>query len=207
MINLTRRQVFWLGVAVGTIAVIFLVLVLLSWLQPAPSVQTALSEIKATQVAQATSLSALESSGTVTSTPTPLAGPPPPEKVLVTVERFVCEMADDEGTDNAVDMSLFQFAVNGNILHNWTSTNGYQEMNEGDVHYAGEGIEVPYGQLVLTAKVIDNDNGFTEDELGTSSLTLQPSQLLENNGKHFLYIYSDDFRFRVEITIAQSITP
>lgn len=60
MINLTRHQVFWTGLAVGAIAVIFLVLLLFLWLQPAPSVQTALSKLEANQQYQATEVAALE---------------------------------------------------------------------------------------------------------------------------------------------------
>jgi hypothetical protein len=149
----------------------------------------------------------------------PLSDPALTRVVRVTVERYVCEMSDDEGPYNDADMdrfSVYADAIDGNgtmiannqKVHDW-ATSDERTMGVGATFEAGSSIDLSFNaenfdtaKLILRGYARDYDETSPNEE-ASNSMTLLGKQFFENGGKKNLYLYSDDFTFRTEITIAK----
>ncbi len=151
----------------------------------------------------------------------------PVQKIQFTAKRFVCEMADDEGSDNTVDMDRFSVSLKGfNVnssgtryqvnsgdesLYSW-STSGEKDMDPGDVHTMNTSKTLSFNTqdfdfnkiaLELSAYARDYDGGgwLMANESASNSIQLSGSDLLDGDGNYQIMLYSRDFRFRCELLI------
>lgn len=146
--------------------------------------------------------------------------------VRVQVNQFVCLMADDEGTDNAVDMDRFYVWANAfNCLNGadpGTQCNplnqqvyglalgDWVEMGDGHpvIHDAGgasviiafntESFNFSYAKLNLHSYVRDYDPASSNEE-ATGYLNLVGDTMW---GEKSIMLYSSDFTFRVDLLIS-----
>ena len=149
------------------------------------------------------------------------------QRVIVRAERFVCEMSDDEGVANNVDMNKFGVwttAYQGNPLMaippGQQAIYWYQgtdiNMPVGSIHTVGQEVAVTFdteqydladARLDLRAYANDFDPWPGADEWDDRTLSISGRQFFESGGKHDVYLYSADFRFRVEFTLADGTRP
>ncbi|MCP4134992.1 MAG: hypothetical protein GY754_28720 [bacterium] len=152
----------------------------------------------------------------------------PVQKIQVTAKRFVCEMADDEGPDNTVDMDRFSVSLKGfNInssgtryqvnsgdesLYYW-STSGEKDMDPGDVHtmntskilsFNTQDFDFNSALMELSAYARDYDGGgwWNSNEDASNSIQVTGANLLDGDGNYQIMLYSADFRFRCELAIS-----
>jgi hypothetical protein len=146
--------------------------------------------------------------------------------VKINSEYFLCTMADDEGTDNAVDMDRFYVYANGfnctgpgdpgvqfnpvdEVVFGWSSP-GWFEMGDGHpvVFDAVGSLQLAYNcvdydfsnaKLVLKAYCRDYDGGWSANESAVGQITLIGSDIW---GPHVIMLYSEDFRFECHVTVA-----
>ncbi|MBS3806192.1 MAG: thiol-activated cytolysin family protein [Bacteroidales bacterium] len=146
--------------------------------------------------------------------------------VTVTAKNFVCTMADDEGSDNTVDMDRFYVWANAFNRTNSVdpgvqfnpvnqevygySTSGEISMDPGDIHEANSSIDLAFdtenydfnfATLKLKAYARDYDGIWSSDETATGEITLIGNDIW---GDKKIYLYSDDFTFEVNIAIRKS---
>jgi len=148
------------------------------------------------------------------------------ERVRITADRFYCELSDDEGIGNNVDMDRFQvkaWAYDRNseeedgdpivedvFVYNW-STSGWETMGAGQTWFCTEpnSIEVTFdnefhdfdvAKLRLWAYGRDYDP-LSANEHGSGEVTLIGRRFFENGGVHTFLINSADFRFKVYVTL------
>jgi len=145
--------------------------------------------------------------------------------VKITVLNFVCTMADDEGSDNTVDMDRFYVWANAfNLVNSQDpgtqcnqvdqqvygySTSGEIPMDPGNIHWANSSIDITYNtedynfefaKLNLKAWARDYDGWSSSDENATGYLNLSGSDMW---GAKKIYLYCDDFTFEVNINISK----
>jgi thiol-activated cytolysin len=149
------------------------------------------------------------------------------QRIRVLVERFVCEMADDEGLDNTVDitrMMAWTTAWQGSPLARvppgeqqiYRYEGAAIEMDAGSVHTAGQEVVVAFdtatydfadARLDLRAFAEDDDGIWSGNERDDRTLSLTGRQIFENAGRHNVMLYSPDFRFRVEFVLSDGTLP
>ena len=139
----------------------------------------------------------------------------------VTVESFVCTMADDEGADNTVDMDRFYVWANA---FNRTGSDdpgvqlnpvnqevyryvGKDPMDRGSVHSANSSIDLTFdtenydfnfAKLHLRAYARDDDGGWSADESAYGNIVLIGHDMW---GAKKITLSSDDFKFDVNIIV------
>ncbi len=148
-------------------------------------------------------------------------------RVRVTAIDFYCEMADDEGAFNTVDMDRFRIRasaynrltenesgspiVEESIVYYW-STSGEHDMDAGDtwtttppnsldIVFNNNEYDFNISRLVLDGWARDWDGPFGSSENGYGELEIPGARLLENGGHHSFLIESSDFRFRANVLI------
>lgn len=148
------------------------------------------------------------------------------QRVTVHVERFVCEVSDDEGAGNHVDINKMGAWTTG-----WQGTPlvavppGEQAIfwYEGTDINMPPGYDFPVGQEVtvtfdtehhsladarLSLRAYANDyDPASADEWDDRTLSLTGRQLFENGGRHDVMLYSPDFRFRVTFVLTDGTLP
>jgi Thiol-activated cytolysin len=143
------------------------------------------------------------------------------QHVIVKAVQFVCEMSDDEGAGNDVDMNRFgayTTAYQGNPLAPippgeqtiyWYAGTAIN-MPAGSIHTAGQEVTVVFdtetydfndARLDLRAYANDYDP-LSSDESDNRTLSLTGRQIFENSGRHDVYLYSADFRFKAEFLLS-----
>jgi hypothetical protein len=147
-------------------------------------------------------------------------------RVRVTAVDFYCQMADDEGAVNTVDMDRFRIQATAYNRHSeletgdiivdhgqvyFWSTSGEQNMDAGntwtttppnsmDIVYNNDTYDFNISRLVLDGWARDYDT-VGDDENGYGQLEIPGSRLLENGGVHTFLIESADFRFLAKVKI------
>jgi hypothetical protein len=149
------------------------------------------------------------------------------QRIRVLVDRFVCEMADDEGLDNTVDMDRLQAWTTGyegsplapippgeQLIYRYAGAG--IPMDPGSFHDAKQEVVVTFdtqqnnfadARLVLRAFARDDDGGWSDAEYDDRTLSLTGRQIFENAGRHNVMLYSADFRFRVEFVLSDGTLP
>lgn len=149
------------------------------------------------------------------------------QMVRLTVDSFYCEMADDEGLDNTVDMDRFQVKawaynraaagepevpiIEDTNVYYW-STSGWHGMDGGDTWTCSEpnSIDIMFdndtydfdlARLHLWAWARDYDAGWSANENGYAEIDFMGKRFFENGGVHSFLVNSADFRFRVYVTL------
>lgn len=151
------------------------------------------------------------------------------QEVEVTVVKFECTHADDEGADNTVDMDRFMVyasAYDGpsasgepgspiipenTQVYYWDYGGGELGMDEKDtltttgknsffITFDTESHDFNLAKLVLYAKARDWDTT-GDDEWGDGGMEILGRQFFENGGEHIFKINSRDFEFKVYIMI------
>ncbi|MFC1914211.1 thiol-activated cytolysin family protein [Chloroflexota bacterium] len=146
------------------------------------------------------------------------------QRVRVTVDRFICEMADDEGTNNTVDMDRFFVWANAfnrantndpgvqvnpvdQQVYGWSHGGDGHQMDPGSIHDAGTSVVLTFdtenydfslATLKLKAFVRDWDTSDSNSEEGRGELSLVGNDMF---GDKSIMLYSPDFRIKVTITI------
>jgi hypothetical protein len=143
------------------------------------------------------------------------------QPVRITVERYVCTMADDEGVNNNPDMDRFyawanayncvapgncnQFNVLDQEIYGWATSDDVT-MGVGDIHWANKSIvltfdtynyDFAYAKLKLKAYARDWDPTGS-NETATSEIELTGNDMF---GPKEIWLYSSDFTFRVDLNI------
>lgn len=156
---------------------------------------------------------------------------PRSSRVVVTLDKMVCTVSDDEGQSNNADIDRFNVTVDAfNAVRNAAGGIDLVPIPLADKHllaYANKDwISVPVDyvwkvgrQLVITfgadPKVYDFDQSMlvfaasardydtsSADEWGGGSLKLLGRQFMENGGCHTFLVESTDFTFEVYVTLA-----
>ena len=150
------------------------------------------------------------------------------QPVRITVDSFNCTKADDEGTDNDVDMDRFYvWATAYNVndtetmigtelqqVFQWSTTGDFEigkggsfdahqyKPNSLDIVYDTEHYDYSKAMLVLKAYARDYDGGWSDNEEATVFWEITGEHFLDNGGKHTFALYDhEDFWFTVHITI------
>jgi hypothetical protein len=148
------------------------------------------------------------------------------QAVRLTVNRFYCEMADDEGLINTVDMDRFQVkawaysraaesdpetpVIEDAGVYYW-GTAGEHNMDGGDSWFCTEpnSIEITFDnenydfnltRLHLWAWARDYDI-LSANENGYGEVDIYGSRFFESGGVHTFLVDSADFRFKVFVTL------
>lgn len=146
------------------------------------------------------------------------------QRVKITADQFICEMADDEGADNTVDMDRFyvwanafnkantddpgiQFNPVDQQVYGWSDSGDGHQMDPGSIHDANASVVLTFdtenydfglATLKLKSFVRDWDTSNSNSEEGHGDITLVGNDMF---GKKTIMLYSPDFRIRLEITI------
>ncbi len=146
-------------------------------------------------------------------------------KIRITVNRFVCELSDDEGPNNDADMDIFWVKVNAfqqsctnneskrisdkdQTIYHWRGPE--KEVKVGDVHTVNRSVDIVFNNencdinkllLHLDGYAREQDNGSSSaDEEGEKRLTLRGNKAF---GNHSFKLRSSDFVYRYEVTISK----
>jgi hypothetical protein len=148
------------------------------------------------------------------------------QRVRLTMDKFYCEMADDEGVANNPDMDRFRLRAwayqrasesgpedvitEEQVVYYW-STAGWETMGVGSTWFCSEPNSIDL--------VFDNENhdfnlarlyleGFARDydplsanESGYGYVTIYGDRFMDNGGVHTFLIDSADFRFKAYVTL------
>lgn len=148
------------------------------------------------------------------------------QRVVVRAERFVCEMSDDEGVANDVDMNAFVTWVTGYqgdplaaIPPGEVEISRYQGADittgvgyifpvgqEQVVVFDTETYDLSEARLLLKAFANDYDSA-SGDEAAYGTLSLTGSQIFEGGGLHNVMLYSSDFTYRAEFSLRDGTLP
>lgn len=134
-------------------------------------------------------------------------------------------MADDEGTDNTVDMDRFYLVCNAFNCANSTdpgiqfnqvdqqvygyASGGEVPMGPGSIHWANSSVILTYdtenynfsfAKLNLKASARDYDGGWSSDEWASGQVNLVGNDIW---GLKTIYLYSADFTIKAEIEITK----
>lgn len=157
------------------------------------------------------------------------------QQLTVRVDKFYCAMADDEGTDNTVDMDRFQVTVNGynctdindsncvqmfagNKTIYYETNSGEWEMDAGDTHWANsasrtevtleyniDNYDFASSKLYLWGWARDYDGPTGSDENGYGETTIIGRDFMENSGVHYFSLTSSDFTIDAYVTIMMGV--
>ncbi len=147
------------------------------------------------------------------------------QRIQVTVDQFVCTKSDDEGAGNDADIDRLYVTANAynrktnydsgvqinpvdEQIYGW-STGGEWTVGVGSVRTAGTSIyllfdidnyDIDVAKLDLHGWGREYDTT-SSDEYGYGDLSLLGREFANNGGVHAFTINSEDFAFRVDITI------
>jgi hypothetical protein len=150
------------------------------------------------------------------------------EHVRVTVENYYCSGADDEGTDNTLEMDRLDVTADAyestgtsifpgaQVVHAYSSSGDGWRATEGsyftppsantkDITFNTDpllGYDLSQASLTLHGHARDYDSTSANED-GYKSLTLPGSQFFENGGVHEFDVESSDFTIRVKVTIGR----
>ena len=149
------------------------------------------------------------------------------QRIRVTVDKFQCTMADDEGVNNNPDMDRFQVTASAyerttetapeepitedQTVYSFVDANGGITMGRGYIWLCSEpnSIDIPFdtenhdfdlARLHLWVWARDYDPS-SANENGYATLDIDGYRFLENNGVHTWLVGSSDFRFKVYVTL------
>jgi hypothetical protein len=142
------------------------------------------------------------------------------QRLAVRVEAFTCEMSDDEGAGNNVDidrMTAWVTAYEGTppnpippgTIEIYRYAGAEIVMGVGHRHVVGQEVAVafdtrsyPLDDAVLALQAYARDyDPLSANEEDNRILWLSGRQFFENGGRHAVYLYSADFRFKVDFTL------
>jgi hypothetical protein len=143
-------------------------------------------------------------------------------KIKVTLVNLVCELSDDEGPGNDVDMDIFKFTLDakqnecanentvltsGNIIYSYTDAS--ITVATGAVWFEGnKSTEIIFNNtdctpekltVTITGYARDQDaSSSSDDEEANNSITISGGSVI---GTHIMHLKSSDFDFRCIFTI------
>ncbi len=145
----------------------------------------------------------------------------------VWVVKFYCEDADDEGV-NDIEIIEFHARVSAYnrkagspdsvpIVENRTvfaiEDQGWIMMVDNDqfvcpmsfvdITFDTRAYDFELASIVVYADALETDEGWSDDEFGSNTIEIFGQDFFKNEGWHYLYVTSADFRFRVEIFIEE----
>jgi hypothetical protein len=153
------------------------------------------------------------------------------EHILVTLDSYTCEMADDEGPDNTLEIDRLWVYANpfnkasdpgSNIFpaaqpvawysssgDGWRATSGLTwDWNDGntlDIIFETDpdlGFDFNQAKIDFTGYARDYDTT-SANESGNGALTLTGDHFFDNDGKHSFTMESPDFIIRANIVITR----
>lgn len=149
------------------------------------------------------------------------------QTVRITANKFYCEMADDEGLDNTVDMDRFQVKVWAynrasagedevpiivdTSFYYWSTAGSHgmdggdtwtcTEPNSIDITFDNDTYDFDLARIHLWAWARDYDAGWSANENGYGTVDVLGNRFLDNGGVHTFLVDSADFRFKVFVTL------